>query len=158
MMIWNCATCKVLFMYRSLILAEYEHHVIMSLQFPSDFNFLWGGHFSRCLLKILIFSREVYVIPNNFKILKLLKFNYLEQFHFSNKFRSLNEIDIFIFKNLFFVEYNDMFIILFFRKIFIFSGIFVSNRIYSGSYLFESIALRVPPAETRLTVYRRFET
>ena len=32
------------------------------------------------------------------------------------------------------------------------------NGIYEECYCLESIALRVPPAETRLTVYRRFET
>ena len=44
-MILNSTLFKMNFVYRSFILAEYEHHVIMLLRFPSDFKFSRRGHF-----------------------------------------------------------------------------------------------------------------
>ena len=41
------ATWEMFFMYCSLILAEYEHLVIMQTRFPSDVRFLRGGHFRK---------------------------------------------------------------------------------------------------------------
>ena len=71
-MIWNCAAWKVFFMYRSLILAEYEHHVIMSLQFLSDSKFLWAGDFWDFLWKKSIFKRNLFYFWN-FKIFEIFK-------------------------------------------------------------------------------------
>ena len=71
-MTWNCDTWKVFFTYWSLILAEYEHHVIMSLQFPSDSKFLWAGHFWDFLWKKSIFKRNLFDFWN-FQIFEIFK-------------------------------------------------------------------------------------
>ena len=70
---WRSATAEVFFMYRTLILAEYEHdHLIMQLRLPSDFKFSWGA-FLRFFYWKFRFSKEIHLIFENFKFLKFSK-------------------------------------------------------------------------------------
>ena len=56
-LILKCATCKVFFMYWSLISAEYEHQMIMEMRFPSDSKFPVGGHFCEIFVEISKFYK-----------------------------------------------------------------------------------------------------
>ena len=137
-LIRKCATWKVFFMYWSLISAEHEPHVIMSLRFPSDFKFLWGGHFSRFFGEDLEFQKKSILFSKISKFWNFWKFNYPQSIDFlSITFYFLNGIDSFFRKMFFWLYIITFSSFSYFRNIY-FSGMFfcviefIQKAIYSN--------------------------
>ena len=138
LLIWKCVTCKVFFMYRIWILAEYEHHMIMSLRFPSDFKFLWGGHFSGFFGENLEFQKKSIWFSKLSKFWNFWKFNYPQSIEFLSIISHF-WMDLIVFlKNVFLVGNKNISLTFIFFEIFIFLAVFfcviefIQKAIYSN--------------------------